>query len=118
MQGLVRADDGSKGSKESEVPDWGAGDTGDAGVGSGPNRIQGPDFVEPDPLQREIQARHDAADQAGMATYPDPATGFAVMTAGTLAARGQCCGNGCRHCPFPPAEQFRAGRPGSAPTSA
>ena len=114
MQGLVRADDGSKSnSSDSEFPEGGASDPGRGGPAP-----LGPDFQQPDPLQQELQSRHDAAAQAGMATYTAPATGCAVMTAGTLAARGHCCGNGCRHCPFPPAEQFRAGRPGSAPTSA
>ena len=32
--------------------------------------------------------------------YPDPATGLFVLTAATLAARAECCGNGCRHCPY------------------
>jgi len=37
---------------------------------------------------------------AGRPTYRDPATGYIVMTAGQLAARGICCGSGCRHCPW------------------
>ncbi len=28
--------------------------------------------------------------------------GFLVFTARFLAARGFCCGNGCRHCPYLP----------------
>ena len=43
--------------------------------------------------------------------YEDPDTGFWVMTAATLLERGYCCGNGCRHCPYPPDVQARAGRP-------
>ncbi|NLA37449.1 MAG: hypothetical protein GX868_17425 [Actinobacteria bacterium] len=53
---------------------------------------------------------HDAAVARGDGTYTDPATGYLVMTAVTLRDRGYCCGNGCRHCPYPPDEQRRAGR--------
>jgi hypothetical protein len=58
-------------------------------------------------------ARHASADAAGHDGYIDPDTGYFVMTAGSLRRRGYCCGNGCRHCPWPPEEQRRAGRPGS-----
>ena len=47
-----------------------------------------------------ILAEHDRALEAGAAGYRDPASGFFVMTAAYLAARGACCGNGCRHCPY------------------
>ncbi|HEY5244622.1 MAG TPA: DUF5522 domain-containing protein [Acidimicrobiales bacterium] len=60
-----------------------------------------------------IQAAHDAAVAAGRVLYADPATGYFVFTAPALAARGYCCGSGCRHCPYPPDEQRRAGRPGA-----
>lgn len=40
----------------------------------------------------------------------DPKTGYWVMTASWLLKRGYCCGQGCRHCPYPPEEQQRAGR--------
>ena len=33
-------------------------------------------------------------------TYIDPVTGFKVMTELAHAARGYCCGSGCRHCPW------------------
>jgi hypothetical protein len=59
------------------------------------------------------QASHDLAVREGESTYVDPDTGYLVMTAATLLERGYCCGNGCRHCPWPPSEQQRAGRPGS-----
>jgi Family of unknown function (DUF5522) len=52
------------------------------------------------PRRAEIIAAHDGALAAGQAGYRDPASGFFVMTAAYLAARGTCCGNGCRHCPF------------------
>jgi len=54
---------------------------------------------------------HDDAVAAGQAGYMDPMTGLFVMTSARLRARGHCCGNGCRHCPWPPEEQRRAGRP-------
>ena len=47
-----------------------------------------------------VDALHRAACERGEPTYPDPATGCAVYTAAALAARGTCCGSGCRHCPY------------------
>lgn len=58
-------------------------------------------------------AAHEAANAKGELMYRDPVSGLFVMTAGSLARRGYCCGKGCRHCPYPPEEQRRAGRPGS-----
>ena len=59
------------------------------------------------PLRRpdrdEILARHERALASGLSTYVDPATGFTVLTADYLAARGYCCSSGCRHCPWEPA---------------
>jgi hypothetical protein len=52
-------------------------------------------------LPLEVVAAHDAAVRAGRSWYPDPATGFMVLTAEFLASRGTCCGSGCRHCPYP-----------------
>ena len=43
---------------------------------------------------------HREAQQSGKAGYIDPDSGLFVMTEQTLRARGKCCGNGCRHCPF------------------
>ncbi len=60
--------------------------------------------------QRRAHAR---AEHEGAAGYPDPDTGLFVLTASYLRARGKCCGSGCRHCPYPPDEQRRAGRPGA-----
>jgi hypothetical protein len=48
----------------------------------------------------QVQARHDAAVEAGEPGYIDPETGLFVLTAAYLAARGECCGSGCRHCPY------------------
>lgn len=54
------------------------------------------------PLRAEILAGHEAALATGEPTYVDPASGYQVLTADTLAARGTCCGSGCRHCPWEP----------------
>lgn len=47
-----------------------------------------------------IFAAHARAVRRGEAGYVDPATGLFVLTAATLQARGTCCSQGCRHCPF------------------
>jgi hypothetical protein len=52
-----------------------------------------------DPPDR--MGRHDRAVARGEAGYIDPVTGLFVMTAAWLAGRGSCCGQGCRHCPYP-----------------
>lgn len=67
-------------------------------------------FVSPR-LPPDLVALHDRAVAAGQDVYVDPATGYTVMTSRKLLARGHCCGSGCRHCPFGPDEQRRAGRP-------
>ena len=48
----------------------------------------------------EIVAAHAAAVAAGEAGYIDPVSGLFVLTAATLASRGECCDQGCRHCPY------------------
>ena len=57
-----------------------------------------------------VSSAHAEAEARGQDGYFDPDTGLFVMTASALAARGACCGSGCRHCPYPPEEQRRAGR--------
>jgi len=52
------------------------------------------------PGRDQVLAAHAAALAAGDAGYLDPDTGLFVLTAGYLAARGTCCGRGCRHCPY------------------
>ena len=52
------------------------------------------------PDRDQILAAHAAALGADEAGYLDPASGLFVLTAGFLAARGTCCGRGCRHCPY------------------
>jgi hypothetical protein len=64
-------------------------------------------------LPAHIRAAHDAAVARGRPGYIDPDSGLFVMTAARLQQQGRCCGSGCRHCPYPPDEQARAGRPGS-----
>jgi hypothetical protein len=53
-----------------------------------------------DHFRPEILAAHDAALAAAAPGYQDPRTGLFVLTAAWLAARGTCCDNGCRHCPY------------------
>ena len=43
---------------------------------------------------------HAAAMARGESMYADPESGLFVLTAAFLAARGYCCGRGCRHCPY------------------
>ncbi|MEV4637115.1 DUF5522 domain-containing protein [Actinoplanes sp. NPDC049548] len=60
-----------------------------------------PSRLAPDhPRRTEILAAHTEALTEGRAGYLDPETGLFVLTAGFLAARGTCCGRGCRHCPY------------------
>ena len=60
-----------------------------------------PDRLAADhPDRAEILAAHAAALAADQPGYLDPGTGLFVLTAGFLAARGTCCGRGCRHCPY------------------
>ena len=48
-----------------------------------------------------IREAHDRAVADGEPGYLDPETGYFVFTAVALAERGECCGSGCRHCPYP-----------------
>ena len=60
-----------------------------------------PDRLAPDdPWRGAILDAHAAAVAAGDPGYLDPRTGLFVLTAAELAARGACCGQGCRHCPY------------------
>jgi hypothetical protein len=60
-----------------------------------------PDRLSPaDPDYAEILQLHAAALDRGSMFYIDPRTGFSVLTAGYLKARGSCCHSGCRHCPY------------------
>lgn len=57
--------------------------------------------ARPPTLAPHVEAAHLAAVRAGEPGYLDPDTGLFVLTAITLAGRGRCCGEGCRHCPYP-----------------
>jgi hypothetical protein len=60
-----------------------------------------PSRLAPDHPQRAaILDAHRAARESGATGYTDPATGYLVMTSDYLAARGTCCQQGCRHCPY------------------
>jgi Family of unknown function (DUF5522) len=60
-----------------------------------------PSRLPPDhPHRPEIMAAHHAAISRGDPGYSDPETGLFVLTAAFLADRGECCGSGCRHCPY------------------
>jgi len=48
----------------------------------------------------EIVSAHQVAMDEGRNGYLDPKSGAWVFTAAAHAARGFCCENGCRHCPF------------------
>jgi hypothetical protein len=53
-----------------------------------------------DPRYGAIVSAHADALERGALSYADPASGLSVLTAAYLAARGTCCGSGCRHCPY------------------
>jgi energy-coupling factor transport system substrate-specific component len=53
-------------------------------------------------LSPAAEAAHIEAQAVGRSTYVDPESGYQVLTRAALAARGACCGSGCRHCPYPP----------------
>lgn len=60
-----------------------------------------PSRLAPDhPGRKAILTAHAAAIAAGEQGYLDPMSGLFVLTAATLLTRGECCDNGCRHCPF------------------
>jgi iron complex transport system substrate-binding protein len=67
-----------------------------------------------------VRKLHADACASKRPSYTDPFTGYEVFTADSLAQRGYCCGNGCRHCPFPPSESSHAGfgRPAIEPAAA
>ena len=66
-------------------------------------------------ISERARRAHADAVRRGQDGYIDPDTGYFVLTATALTRRGGCCGMGCRHGPYPPEEQGRAGRPGARP---
>jgi hypothetical protein len=60
-----------------------------------------PDRLDPDRDDYDaLIVRHRQAMVDGQTGYVDPATGYVVLTARTLLEQGECCANGCRHCPW------------------
>lgn len=47
-----------------------------------------------------IIAAHEFAVVGSEPGYIDPTTGLFVLTVEYLRARGHCCDQGCRHCPY------------------
>jgi hypothetical protein len=73
-----------------------------------------PSFCRPARLALDLRAvsagkakRRDAQQplQEGIDYYFDASTGLLVFTSVYLSRRGYCCGNGCRHCPYPKEEK-------------
>lgn len=54
-----------------------------------------------DSIRDAIREAHDRAVAQGESGYFDPETGLFVFTSVALAAKGECCDSGCRHCPYP-----------------
>ncbi|XP_030063210.1 uncharacterized protein C1orf53 homolog [Microcaecilia unicolor] len=50
--------------------------------------------------EKRIMESHEQACRAGQENYVDPETGYLVFTRFAHLQRGQCCGCGCRHCPY------------------
>ena len=67
-----------------------------------------------------VRQLHADACASKRPSYTDPFTGYEVFTADSLTQRGYCCGNGCRHCPFPPGASSHASfvRPAIEPAAA
>ncbi|MCO6509173.1 MAG: hypothetical protein J5I65_00100 [Aridibacter famidurans] len=55
-------------------------------------------------------ARRERRFEEGVDFYYE--NGLMVLTEKFLLDRGFCCGNGCRHCPYPESEIERKGREG------
>jgi hypothetical protein len=68
----------------------------DTDAGAHPERLPADDTA-----RAVVLAAHADAVDTGEPGYTDPATGLYVFTAEYHRARGDCCGRGCRHCPYP-----------------
>lgn len=73
-----------------------------------PRPLEASAVVDPTPIpsqssgleaQVAIRSLHREACASGKDTYKDPATGYDVFTSDYLRTR-DCCGSGCRHCPW------------------
>ncbi|KAI9020473.1 hypothetical protein DFJ74DRAFT_707527 [Hyaloraphidium curvatum] len=65
-----------------------------------PPKDPAPPAPPPDDRTARYMAAHEKAVAMGLHTYKDPETGYTVFTALSHLERGDCCGRGCRHCPF------------------
>ena len=62
-----------------------------------------PSTLRLDPANKnytKIIAAHDEALAKNLDGYIDPINSLFVLTAASLKARGFCCENNCRHCPY------------------
>ena len=59
----------------------------------------------------EAQRLHRIASEKQEAGYIDPSTGLFVLTSFYLSSKGDCCGKGCRHCPYSKRAQADSQRP-------
>jgi hypothetical protein len=50
--------------------------------------------------ERTVYMAHSRAVQERRMTYKDPFSGNTVLTVSQLLFNDECCGNGCRHCPY------------------
>ncbi|KAE9412268.1 hypothetical protein Angca_003805, partial [Angiostrongylus cantonensis] len=50
--------------------------------------------------ERTIYMAHLKAVEQRKLTYKDPFTGYVVFTVCHHLYKGNCCGSGCRHCPY------------------
>lgn len=65
----------------------------------------------PTPPTPEALRLHALACQKGQPGYMDPGSGKFALSSFYLTRQGHCCGQGCRHCPWPADAQRKAGRP-------
>lgn len=66
-------------------------------------------------LDPRAKALHQAACQRREAGYIDPQSGLFVLTSHYLREQLECCGSGCRHCPYSENDRLAAGRDPDAP---
>jgi len=66
----------------------------------GPNEPDPSRLALDHPRRAAILEAHQAALDAALDSYVDPASGYTVLTSAFLLERGTCCDSGCRHCPY------------------
>jgi hypothetical protein len=83
---------------DGRIDRWGKGSPDDL-----ERRLRYPHPDRLDPAREDYDAvivAHHRAMVSGAPGYVDPGTGFFVFTARNLLEQGECCANGCRHCPW------------------